>query len=567
MKLKRLLALLLASAMFVTAFTACSSSSSSSSSSTDDSEDASSDVVVETDEDGVEVVGNTYVEGLPIAVEPITYTIMNNKGSSDYSSSNNEKEFVILSTEGTNISLEWTETSETLYDEQVSLILSTGQNMPDAFMYYATDTAMATNAEMFYELTDEILYTFAPNITSQVEEYVDGGLDALRKDDGNIYSLPTGVWSEYANNASAITYIRQDWLDALGMEVPTTIEELYTVLTAFKENDMNGDGDTTDEIPFVYCEANWAGKLISMAGSWGIAGRNLNNSSWYGQVEDGVYTLNVTDQSFYDYVTEMNKWSSEGLINADGFTLTSSEYSSLTNTLESYGMLTTWTPDETEYANGCWTALPVLTVEGYEGEELKAGDENLVTANLNGFIISCECEEPEGLLRWWDYLHSDTTWKLISRDGPEGVTWYYGDDGVAYVTNPDEWPTGITSSTEYVNTYGMRSYCAAIFTGESAIPDPADGVTSDSIRYEVSGYYFDYFPDELIPTYSVPADAAEDFAFIQTEIETAVANFYGSAVVNGFTDADWDAYVASLDSLGIDDFVQYYQNYVDNSWD
>ncbi|MFI3324837.1 MAG: hypothetical protein R3Y35_01535 [Clostridia bacterium] len=559
MKIKRLLALLLASAMFVTAFTACSSSSTE--------EEESQDLVIETDEDGVAVVGNTYVEGLPIAVEPITYTIMNRKGSTDYSASTNEKEYVTLSTEGTNITLEWTETSETLYDEQVALILSTGQNMPDAFMYWPSDTDMATNAEMFYELTDEILYTFAPNITSQVEEYVDGGLDALRKADGNIYSLPTGVWSEYANTASAITYIRQDWLDALGMEVPTTIEELYTVLTAFNENDMNGDGDTTDEIPFVYCDANWAGKLIAIAGSWGIAGANLNNSSWYGSVEDGVYSLNITDQSFYDYVTEMNIWSSEGLINADGFTLTTSEYNSITNTLDSYGMLSTWTPDETQYADGKWTALPVLTVEGYEGEELKAGDPNIITANLNGFIISCDCEEPEGLLRWWDNLHSDTTWKLISRDGDEGTCWYYGDDGVAYVTNPDEWPTGISSSTEYVNTYGMRTYSAAIFTGESAIPDPADGVTSDSIRYDVVGYYFDYFADELIPTYAVPADAAEDFSFIQTEIETAVANFYGSAVVNGFTDAEWDAYVASLDSLGIDDFVQYYQNYVDNTWE
>ncbi|MFI3324835.1 MAG: hypothetical protein R3Y35_01525 [Clostridia bacterium] len=558
MKLKRLLALLLASSMLVTAFTACSSSSTE--------EEESQDLVIETDEDGKEVVGNTYVEGLPIAVEPITYEIMFNKTTTDYSASQNDKLIMELSTEGTNVSIEWREISQTLYDEQVALILSTGENMPDAFMYWPSETAMATNSEMFWELTDDILYTFAPTITSQIEENVATGLDALRKADGNIYSLPTGVWSEYANEASSILYIRTDWLEALDMEMPSTIEELYEVLTAFNENDMNGNGDTSDEIPYIYCDANWAGKLIVMAGSWGIAGRNLNTTSWYGKVEDGVYSLNITDNSFYDYVTEMNKWSSEGLINTDGFTLTTSEYNSLTSVTDSYGLIGTWTADAEEYAEGKWAALPVLTVEGYEGEELHVGETGVITANMNGFIISSTCEEPEGLLRWWDNIHTDSEWKRISRDGEEGGTWAYGDDGVAYVQVPEEYPTGISNQTEYNTTYGWRSYSAVMFEGEVAIPS-SDTVTSDGIRYEVGPMYEDYYSEELIPVTPVPADAAEEFSFIQTEIETAVANFYGSAVVNGFTDADWDAYVASLDALGIDEWIEYFQNYIDNTWD
>ncbi|MFI3324836.1 MAG: hypothetical protein R3Y35_01530 [Clostridia bacterium] len=558
MKLKRLLALLLASAMLFTAFTACSSSTD---------EEESEDLVIETDDDGKEVVGNTYVEGLPIAVEPITYTIMNNKAATDYSASNNDKLFVELSTEGTNVSLEWTETSETLYDEQVAIILATGENMPDAFMYWPNESAMATNAEMFYELTDEILYTFAPNIVSAMEENVEEGLDALRKSDGSIYSLPTYVWSEYGNWASSILYIRQDWIEDLGMEMPSTVEELYEILTAFNENDMNGNGDTSDEIPYLYADTNWAGKLIVMAGSWGIAGRNLNTDSWYGEVNDGVYSLNITEDCFYDFITEMNKWSSEGLINSDGFTLTSSEYNSLTYTADSYGLIGTWTPtDITEYFDGKWAALPVLTVEGYEGEEVHCGEYEVVTANKNGFIISADCEEPEGLLRWWDNLHSDDEWKVISRDGEEGMGWSYNDEGVAIVTVPEEWPTGISSATEYFNTYGMRSYSALLFTGESPVPDESIE-SSDLIRYQVGSMYEEYFQDELIPTTAIPADASEEFSYVKTEIETAVANFYGSAVVNGFTDADWDAYLANLDALGIDEWVEYYQNYVDNSWD
>ena len=40
-------------------------------------------------------------------------------------------------------------------------------------------------------------------------------------------------------------YINQTWLDNLGLEVPTNMDELEEVLIAFKEGDPNGNGDTT----------------------------------------------------------------------------------------------------------------------------------------------------------------------------------------------------------------------------------------------------------------------------------------------------------------------------------
>ena len=45
-------------------------------------------------------------------------------------------------------------------------------------------------------------------------------------------------------------YIRKTWLDALGLEIPTTVEEYHNVLKAFKEQDANGNGDPNDEIPY-----------------------------------------------------------------------------------------------------------------------------------------------------------------------------------------------------------------------------------------------------------------------------------------------------------------------------
>lgn len=54
--------------------------------------------------------------------------------------------------------------------------------------------------------------------------------------------------------SNGIQFINKAWLDQLGLEVPTTTEELYELLCAFRDNDMNGNGDTTDEIPLELCK-------------------------------------------------------------------------------------------------------------------------------------------------------------------------------------------------------------------------------------------------------------------------------------------------------------------------
>jgi len=41
----------------------------------------------------------------------------------------------------------------------------------------------------------------------------------------------------------------QVWLDKAGIKAPATLDEFVEMLRYFKDNDMNGNGDTSDEIP------------------------------------------------------------------------------------------------------------------------------------------------------------------------------------------------------------------------------------------------------------------------------------------------------------------------------
>ncbi len=64
--------------------------------------------------------------------------------------------------------------------------------------------------------------------------------------------------------------VRQDWLDALNMEMPTTLEGFFDMLVAFRENDMNGNGvaDERMVIPTGSCKTTWGGCFDNGVTGW-----------------------------------------------------------------------------------------------------------------------------------------------------------------------------------------------------------------------------------------------------------------------------------------------------------
>ena len=108
-----------------------------------------------------------------------------------------------------------------------------------------TDSDLATFRTLFEDLSDDM--DALPNVQAMFEE-VDGAEAMATQADGAVYALPS--WKEFWPQAITRQYINQQWLDNLGLEMPTNWDELFDVLVAFKEEDANGNGDPNDEIPF-----------------------------------------------------------------------------------------------------------------------------------------------------------------------------------------------------------------------------------------------------------------------------------------------------------------------------
>lgn len=158
---------------------------------------------------------------------------------------------------------------------------------------YGPDGAFARIDELLSDKTPNLKKVIdRPEIKSFISNY-----------DGHMYYM-CGV---NPDTVAAGWFIRQDWLDKLGLKAPTNPEEFYQVLKAFRENDPNGNGEK-DEVPYL---------------------------SRFGTIDDLTFVFNATpewnmenDKVFYgparpEFKTayiNMAKWYSEGLIDKEIYT-------------------------------------------------------------------------------------------------------------------------------------------------------------------------------------------------------------------------------------------------------
>lgn len=167
-----------------------------------------------------------------------------------------------------NISFDWSEVPSSGWTERINILFNT-DSIPDVII---GDAGVSQNYEQLLTL-DDYIDDYAPNVKAFLEERPEYNA-ALRAPDGKIHSFPIGD-EAYSNKVDAKMWINTKWLDKLGLEMPTTINEFENVLRAFKEQDPNGNGQA-DEIPLTFRNVwGWAQGAETYFGPFGV----IENSS------------------------------------------------------------------------------------------------------------------------------------------------------------------------------------------------------------------------------------------------------------------------------------------------
>ena len=138
---------------------------------------------------------------------------------------------------------------------------------------------------------------------------------AISAADGNMYYIPYLPDGKYGR----AYWIRTDWLNKLGLEMPETVEDYEKVLRAFKTQDPNGNGEA-DEVP--YFARQWP-ELIRLVTLWD--GRSSGSDTYHDfMVEDGKIQHPYAGEGYREGIKNLARWYKDGLIDAEIFTRGSS---------------------------------------------------------------------------------------------------------------------------------------------------------------------------------------------------------------------------------------------------
>ena len=538
--MKKKFAFLLACLMMVSA-AGCSTQEAASSSSSDASSSSTGSSASETAESSEET---------PAEPDKLTYWVELNANASQLVQNFGDTELAKEWQKRTNTEVEFQHPPVGQVTEAFNILCASG-DYPDIIEYpwinYAGGPQAAISNGIIIPLND-VFEQYGPNITAVLEG--DPDLEKMVKtDDGNFYVFPCfrSDSAEYVQ-ASEGFVIRKDYLDQLGLEVPETIDEWYTVLTAFK-NELNV------EIPFCLRGAEHFDRVFQ--------GAFDSYDDFY--VEDGVVKHGLLEPGRREFLTEMHKWYEEGLLDNDYLVVdkkTQASYVTTGRCAATYapgsGGIGTWLPamQEVDPSVELVSAPPVTSVKGQNAKFSRVNP--VYSGSTSCPAITTSCENIEAAARLLDYGYSEEGHMLMNF-GIEGVSYEMVDGYPKYTDLIMNNPDGIAFS-QIVSLYSRSSTGPVVgderVTEQSySLPELQDALKLWA-RTDMGKY--------LLPPLSPTAEEASELAQIVNNVNTYKQEMEAKFASGAESLDNFDAFVEQLKNLGLERAIEIQQKAYDN---
>ena len=519
------------------------------------------------DNDLVEKYGYQYTDtSAPILNEQGAKDIAFNVYSSKNASALDYNDMKIMQDlfEATNVRVSWENVSETVYSTQKALIFSNKDNRPDA-IYHAGMSAgeiiRYANRKTILPISDYLQYM--PNFSKILEDRPDIKQQITNVQDGKIYSLPRveemGLlqnpnllflnknWTAKVIQAGAVTGLTTDDLkDGLRL----TSAQMEQILTYFKNNDMNGDGKSTDERPLNFVYNNWQGNQCDLYGMFG-----LNDNLEHRVIKDGKVFYTVTDDKFKEATNYIANWVSKGLIDSVSFEQSQDNFLANGKGAEKYGAFYWWESETVvSHPENYIVCQPLI---GPNGDQTICVSNNpeISTGEL---IVFSDCKNPQVLLTYFDRYYAPEISAQINY-GPVGIVYEEERDENGMLVNKpvpegktvDEIrlqnaPLGIC----YLNDYAWKNVVNM---------EPRAKLRSQRLEK----YATPFVPESVTPVPNLQFSLEE--LNVLSQYETNVNDYIKTNLITwltkgGVTDAKWNAFKTELTGkVGLDKIQKVFQ--------
>lgn len=443
------------------------------------------------------------------------------------------------------------------YNEQKNLILATG-DYPDGFMGYnclsMSDLNQYGPLGVFIPVED-LISQYCPNYQKVLEENptlvgLSQAFDGHTYSWGTINDSPSRDWPDNL-------YINKTWLDNLGLEIPTTMDEYYNVLKAFKEQDANGNGDPNDEIPYTFFQYQHINGYGGFFGAYGeaeafnAAGGTLNH--FIVNDNDEVVYLPLTEE-YKTAIRELRKFVTDGLWDRDGFVQTMDQYNGkLANPTPIVGSAYTWGP--TSFAAECadqYVAITPLKATADSGPAKVHRRRNHISVSSTGLSITNKCKNPELLAQWVDLLYDDVM-SILVYQGLDRVTAIDADGSVHY--NEENEPDGTNFSTYVKNTNAFDG-APKNLSFENRNKMITETVTDKKLEVTMD-IYANQPQSVTLPSMNFTTDEDQFLNNEGKSCQTYVEQKQNEWLLNEGHDIDteWDAYIEQLNKYDVQKMI------------
>lgn len=424
--------------------------------------------------------------------------------------------------------------------QQFGLIMADG-NLPDIMEYnwtvdYPGGPEKAIKDGVILPLND-IFEQYCPNIMTYLKENPE--IDRMIKtDEGHYYVFPFVRGDEKLRNTIGLM-LREDWLKELNLEVPTTIDEWHTVLTAFKEKKgaiapftfEYTNGQYLDNNPLVFAF-------------------DTSRSFYIGS--DGKVGFGAVSEGYKQYLQTMAQWYKEGLIDPDLATLTNDQVSAKMTGGQSGASM-----GQAGSRMGTWINAAVKTTPEYmlkaapspsleKGTTPEYGQVESAFSGRASAAITTSCKDVERAARLMDYAFSEEG-HMLYNFGIEGESYTMADGYPTYtdliLKNPEGLPISQAMSSYFRGNYNGPfvqdvRYLEQYYTLEAQKETPVVWGAHNGVKH-------------LMPPITPTSDESKEFSTIMNEINTyrdemTLKFIFGTESMDNF-----DTYVKNINSMNL----------------
>lgn len=503
---------------------------------------------------------------MPLTDTPVTYEAMIVPHALD-TGDPNEKPVYVEREEKTGVDIHWTVVPDTSKAERIATTFASGE-LPDLFV-----NMLGNNEVLTYGMAGALLpvsdyLEYMPNFASILETMPDVKA-AVTMPDGKIYGIPqVNMWSVRPGDgvyARTSVFINREWLAKLNLEAPTTTEAFLDVLRAFKTGDPNDNGEA-DEIPLSFVYNGWSeipGSLLY--GPFGLIGMGYQMN-----VKDGKCFYAIQDERYIDAVKYIRSLWTEGLIDPEAFTQDAKRYYAKgLEAVDQYGVFIDWAGGSVVgnekvgvKATDERTYVPMAPLTGPDGDCLWSNEPAGI--NTNRLCIASTVENPELICRWADALFVADT----------GIQEIWGQFGTHNRKNEDGTWTRIAAPADVNGDEWLLQTTTrqlpALITDEivarfsTLYPDGHVGAKSDEVKCQLASIYAPYAAREFYPSVVLSEEANERVSVLWTPIKNAmIEQEVAWCTGEGDIDAEYAPFISKLESMGLPEIVEIYQNALD----